>query len=255
MTTDVVVVIDDIIQMVSSEINKMGIAKSEVTGYVTASTLNIDEPEDVSAAESEDEKNEDEFSKTFFTDVAPKIKQSNAAESGANSKYRYCIGCDCPHDRRIKRAKDPTDKCWYCYVCWRNFRMVMFEEAPVNDKWENCQRCLMGAWPAGGRFMKDGRFFCLLCWKGWVGALPQKSDWMAKLPSTAKDTDEKTEGKQEVATEDVKAEVQAEQKAVDQEAEEKSEVVGPTQPEKVKKEEPALPAPELVESEVPPVGV
>jgi len=98
-------------------------------------------------------------------------------------KWSYCQGCDAPHDRRIPRAKDPTNGTWFCTNCWLRHRTNLFDSATPNNSWMECHRCGMGAFPGNGRFMESGLFYCKLCWKGWIGSMPQKSDWVTGLPN------------------------------------------------------------------------
>lgn len=269
------VLLDDMLYTVRRQLDKLGLSKNlQPKSYVTTSSNMFVEPEDESDS---DDFGGNEHNKNYFLKVAPQKrleqekKAVEASENGAKKrKYVYCNGCDAPHDRRIKRAKDPTNRRWYCYVCWRAFRTEMYKAAPLNEKWETCMRCTMGTYEKGGRFMEHGtaheRFFCNLCWQGWIGALPQKSDWMKK--TTAEIEEEKREQEEWARKQAEKEEARRKEEAKKAKEKEEDEAKGPPPAAEDKenvgptdgKDEPAaqgpkLPQPAIVESDVTPVSV
>jgi len=100
----------------------------------------------------------------------------------------------CSHcgERRPKNSRepqcgafDPTERKWYCYLCWRQFRHDIFELAVQNDKGEECCSCSIYVLEKQGRYMDLGvkpgtetGLYCSHCWAGWVNSLPADEDWV-----------------------------------------------------------------------------
>jgi len=92
-----------------------------------------------------------------------------------------------PKNRRKPQcgAFDPTERKWYCYLCWRQFRQDIFELAVPNKKGEACCACSIFVLENQGRFMDLGEkpgtnsgLYCCHCWAGWVNSLPADEDWV-----------------------------------------------------------------------------
>jgi len=189
MTTgnvDCSVLVDDILQFIDAEMEK----HPELRGEDEKNQLEMGEMKAYIGSEPEDDDSDDgedskepapEFKKEWFTGESAQSERNLPANKGARKKF-FCTTCDAPFDFRIKRSKDPTNGKWYCAWCWRKFREKMYELSPENTEWSTCNRCTLGAFAGGGRIMADGKFFCNLCWKGWMGSLPQKSDWLPLTP-------------------------------------------------------------------------
>jgi len=84
-------------------------------------------------------------------------------------------------------AFDPTERKWYCYLCWRQFRQDIHDAAVPNSKGENCVTCNIFVLTNQGKYMDLGEqpgtekgLYCVHCWEGWINSLPTDADWIKK---------------------------------------------------------------------------
>jgi len=82
-------------------------------------------------------------------------------------------------------AFDPTERKWYCYLCWRQFRQDIHDAAAPNAKGENCVTCNIFVLTNQGKYMDLGEqpgtekgLYCVHCWEGWINSLPTDADWI-----------------------------------------------------------------------------
>lgn len=82
-------------------------------------------------------------------------------------------------------AFDPTERKWYCYLCWRQFRQDIHDAALPNSKGENCVTCNIFVLTNQGKYMDLGEkpgtekgLYCVHCWEGWINSLPTDADWI-----------------------------------------------------------------------------
>jgi len=82
-------------------------------------------------------------------------------------------------------ALDPTEKKWYCYLCWRQFRQDIHDAAVSNSEGENCVTCNIFVLKNQGKYMDLGEqpgtlqgLYCVHCWEGWINSLPTEADWL-----------------------------------------------------------------------------
>lgn len=82
-------------------------------------------------------------------------------------------------------AFDPTERKWYCYLCWRQFRQDIHDAALLNAKGENCVTCNIFVLTNQGKYMDLGEqpgtekgLYCVHCWEGWINSLPTDADWI-----------------------------------------------------------------------------
>jgi len=83
-------------------------------------------------------------------------------------------------------AFDPTERKWYCYLCWRQFRQDIHDAAVPNAQGENCVTCNIYVLMNQGKYMDLGEtpgteekgLYCVHCWEGWINSLPTDADWI-----------------------------------------------------------------------------
>jgi len=103
-------------------------------------------------------------------------------------KKSACAHCGDPRPKRRGPqcgAFDPTERKWYCYLCWRQFRQDIHDAALTNAKGENCVTCNIYVLKNQGKYMDLGEtpgtengLYCVHCWEGWVNSLPTDADWI-----------------------------------------------------------------------------
>jgi len=258
MSVDCTVLVDDILQLINAEVKKHPELKDpedkEPPLLMGAGQAYLgSEPEsDDDDSEQDGEPGEGSKKKNVEGKKAQRAR-NNPRNRGANKKF-FCTTCDAPFDFRIKRSKDPTNGKWYCAWCWRRFREKMHDMANENTEWATCGRCHLGAFSGGGRYMDDKKFYCNLCWKGWMGSLPQKSDW---LPLTPEEIEERRKAEEAARLKSVSEENNKQEEEPGPPADPAKDPAkqGPCKSEVTLVQPEALPEVEHVESDVPPVAV
>lgn len=105
-----------------------------------------------------------------------------------------CSHCGNPRPKRRGPqcgAFDPTERKWYCYLCWRQFRKDIYDLAIPNVEGENCVTCSIHVLTDQGKYMNLGEqpgtepgLYCPHCWEGWINSLPHDADWLKKKTPT-----------------------------------------------------------------------
>jgi len=109
-------------------------------------------------------------------DVPPHLQKSCCAHCGDPRPKRRGPQCG---------AFDPTERKWYCYLCWRQFRQDIHDAAVLNAQGENCVTCNIYVLKNQGKYMDLGEtpgtdqgLYCVHCWEGWINSLPTDTDWI-----------------------------------------------------------------------------
>jgi len=100
-------------------------------------------------------------------------------------------------------AFDPTERKWYCYLCWRQFRQDIHDAAVPNAQGEHCVTCNIYVLKNQGKYMDLGEtpgteegLYCVHCWEGWINSLPTDADWIKKITARLASETEALEDRQ-----------------------------------------------------------
>jgi len=124
-----------------------------------------------------------------FEEISKRVIRRQKVNVPVHLQKSRCFHCG---ERRPKNSRepqcgafDPTERKWYCYLCWRQFRHDIFDLAVPNKKGEECCACSIYVLENQGRYMDLGEkpgiekgLYCSHCWAGWVNSLPADEDWL-----------------------------------------------------------------------------
>jgi len=138
-------------------------------------------------------------------DVPPHLQKSSCAHCGdPRPKGR---GPQCG-------AFDPTERKWYCYLCWRQFRQDIHDAAVPNAQGENCVTCNIYVLKNQGKYMDLGEtpgtekgLYCVHCWQGWINSLPTDADWIKNRTAHIAAENEAVEGREVSEQERIQKEI------------------------------------------------